>query len=94
MTLVDLNRAGAALVEIVTKPDMRHAFGPLPLQTLSRINYSPHSTPEEAAAFVRSLQSILRHVGASDANMEKVRLRAKYNPVLPLRLVFIGRASM
>ncbi|KAM0750553.1 glutamyl-tRNA amidotransferase [Meredithblackwellia eburnea MCA 4105] len=59
MTLVDLNRAGAALVEIVTRPDMR--------------------TPEEAAAFVRSLQSILRHVGASDANMEKGELRCDVN---------------
>ncbi|KAK4704985.1 hypothetical protein P7C70_g1222, partial [Phenoliferia sp. Uapishka_3] len=59
MTLVDLNRAGAALVEIVTMPDMR--------------------TPEEAAAFVRSLQSILRHVGASDANMEKGELRCDIN---------------
>lgn len=52
MTLVDLNRAGAALVEIVTEPDMR--------------------SPEDAAAFVRHLQSILRHVGASDANMDRV----------------------
>ncbi|KAL8279438.1 hypothetical protein RQP46_008250 [Phenoliferia psychrophenolica] len=58
-TLVDLNRAGAALVEIVTMPDM--------------------STPEEAAAFVRSLQSILRHIGASDANMEKGELRCDIN---------------
>ena len=29
-------------------------------------------SPEEAAAFVKTLQAILRHVGASDANMEKV----------------------
>lgn len=58
-TLVDLNRAGAALVEIVTKPDMR--------------------SPEEAAAFVKTLQAILRHVGASDANMEKGELRCDVN---------------
>ncbi|GAA5878411.1 hypothetical protein JCM3774_002829 [Rhodotorula dairenensis] len=58
-TLVDLNRAGAALVEIVTKPDMR--------------------SPEEAAAFVKTLQAILRHVGASGANMEKGELRCDVN---------------
>ncbi|SGY14797.1 BQ5605_C013g07105 [Microbotryum silenes-dioicae] len=59
MTLVDLNRAGAALIEIVTQPDMR--------------------SPEEAASFVRTLQSILRHVGASDANMDKGELRCDVN---------------
>ncbi|SCV70361.1 BQ2448_1755 [Microbotryum intermedium] len=59
ITFVDLNRAGAALIEIVTKPDMR--------------------SPEEAASFVRSLQSILRHVGASDANMDRGELRCDVN---------------
>lgn len=29
-------------------------------------------SPEDAAAFVRHLQSILRHIGASDANMDRV----------------------
>ncbi|GAA5836528.1 hypothetical protein JCM9279_000416 [Rhodotorula babjevae] len=58
-TLVDLNRAGAALVEIVTRPDM-------------------HS-PEEAAAFVKTLQAVLRHVGASGANMDKGELRCDVN---------------
>ncbi|GAA5939720.1 hypothetical protein JCM1841_003559 [Sporobolomyces salmonicolor] len=58
-TLVDLNRAGAALIEIVTQPDM--------------------SSPEEAAAFVRTLQAILRHVGASGANMERGELRCDVN---------------
>lgn len=28
---------------------------------------------EEAVAFVRHLQSLLRHIGSSDANMERVR---------------------
>ncbi|KAK4047520.1 hypothetical protein OIO90_006162 [Microbotryomycetes sp. JL221] len=59
MTLVDLNRAGAALIEIVTKPDMR--------------------SPAEAAAFVRHLQAILRHVGVSDANMDRGELRCDVN---------------
>ena len=50
---VDYNRAGCALLEIVTAPDMRSGA--------------------EAAAFVKKLQRILRHVGASDANMEASR---------------------
>ncbi|BGP10425.1 hypothetical protein JCM10049v2_006313 [Rhodotorula toruloides] len=58
-TLVDLNRAGAALIEIVTKPDMR--------------------SPEEAAAFVKALQSILRSSGVSGANMDKGELRCDVN---------------
>ncbi|KAK4049564.1 hypothetical protein OIV83_004061 [Microbotryomycetes sp. JL201] len=58
-TLVDLNRAGAALIEIVTRPDMKSSV--------------------QAAAFVRHLQAILRHVGASDANMEKGELRCDVN---------------
>ncbi|GAA5827905.1 hypothetical protein JCM3770_006890, partial [Rhodotorula araucariae] len=65
-TLVDLNRAGAALVEIVTRPDM-------------------HS-PEEAAAFVKTLQAVLRHIGASGANMDKGELRCDVN-------VSVARAS-
>ncbi|KAF8343733.1 Glutamyl-tRNA amidotransferase subunit B, mitochondrial [Amanita rubescens] len=41
---IDLNRAGAGLMEIVTEPDMR--------------------SPEEAGAYVRTLQAILRAIGA------------------------------
>ncbi|GAA5860139.1 hypothetical protein JCM8547_009198 [Rhodosporidiobolus lusitaniae] len=64
-TLIDLNRAGAALIEIVTHPDM--------------------STPEEAGSFVKTLQSVLRHVGASRAGMEKGELRCDVNvSVAPL----------
>jgi aspartyl-tRNA(Asn)/glutamyl-tRNA(Gln) amidotransferase subunit B len=49
-TLIDLNRAGCALMEVVTEPDMRSA--------------------EEAVAFVRAFQQLLRHLGTSDGNME------------------------
>ncbi|KAK4689628.1 aspartyl-tRNA(Asn)/glutamyl-tRNA(Gln) amidotransferase subunit B, partial [Tremellales sp. Uapishka_1] len=49
--LVDLNRAGTGLMEIVTDPDMRSA--------------------EEAGAFVKKLQSLLRRLGAGDGDMEK-----------------------
>lgn len=51
-TLLDLNRAGTPLIEIISDPDM-------------------HST-EQAAAYVRKVQSILRSIGSSDADMEKV----------------------
>lgn len=50
--LVDLNRAGTGLMEIVTEPDMR--------------------SPEEAGAFVKKLQGLLRRVGSADGDMEKV----------------------
>lgn len=51
-TLLDLNRAGTPLIEIISDPDM-------------------HST-DQAAAYVRKVQSILRSIGSSDADMEKV----------------------
>ncbi|KAG8865143.1 hypothetical protein FRB96_000032 [Tulasnella sp. 330] len=58
-TQVDLNRAGAGLMEIVSEPDMR--------------------TPEEAVAYIRTLQALLRSVGASDGNMEQGSLRCDVN---------------
>ncbi|WVW85339.1 aspartyl/glutamyl-tRNA(Asn/Gln) amidotransferase, B subunit [Kwoniella bestiolae CBS 10118] len=58
-TLVDLNRAGTGLMEIVTEPDMRSA--------------------EEAGAFVRKLQGLLRRLGSGDGDMEKGNLRVDVN---------------
>jgi aspartyl-tRNA(Asn)/glutamyl-tRNA(Gln) amidotransferase subunit B len=58
-TYVDLNRAGTALMEIVSKPDMH--------------------TPEEAAAYVKKICTILRYLGACDGDMEKGNLRADVN---------------
>ncbi len=58
-TYVDLNRAGTALMEIVSRPDMR--------------------TPEEAAAYVKKLRTILRYLGTCDGDMEKGNLRADVN---------------
>ncbi|BEJ00419.1 hypothetical protein CcaverHIS631_0502760 [Cutaneotrichosporon cavernicola] len=57
--LVDLNRAGTGLMEIVTQPHMRSA--------------------EEAGAFVRKLQGLLRRVGSGDGDMEKGNLRVDAN---------------
>ena len=58
-TLIDLNRSGIALMEIVSEPDLRSA--------------------EEAAAYVRELRSILRHLGTCTGNMEEGSLRTDVN---------------
>jgi len=58
-TYVDLNRAGVALMEIVSEPDIR--------------------TPDEAAAYLRKLRSILRYLGTCDGNMEEGSMRADVN---------------
>ncbi len=58
-TLVDFNRAGAPLIEIVTHPDIRE--------------------PSVARAFLQELQTLVRYLGISDADMEKGHMRADAN---------------
>jgi aspartyl-tRNA(Asn)/glutamyl-tRNA(Gln) amidotransferase subunit B len=58
-TYVDLNRAGVALMEIVSRPDLR--------------------SPEDAAAYVKTLRALVRRLGACDGDMEKGNLRADVN---------------
>ena len=58
-SLVDLNRAGVPLMEIVSEPDLRGA--------------------EEARDYAMTLRSVLRAIGASEADMEKGQLRAEAN---------------
>jgi aspartyl-tRNA(Asn)/glutamyl-tRNA(Gln) amidotransferase subunit B len=59
LTYVDLNRAGVALMEIVSKPDIR--------------------SPEDAAAYVKTLRQLVRYLGTCDGDMEKGNLRADVN---------------
>ena len=58
-SLVDLNRAGVPLMEVVTEPDLRGA--------------------DEARDYAMTLRSILRAIGASEADMERGQLRAEAN---------------
>ncbi|MBB3174438.1 aspartyl-tRNA(Asn)/glutamyl-tRNA(Gln) amidotransferase subunit B [Endobacter medicaginis] len=58
-SMIDLNRAGVALMEIVSEPDMR--------------------SPQEAAAYLRKLRTILRYLGTCDGNMEEGSMRADVN---------------
>ena len=58
-SFIDLNRTGVALMEIVSKPDMRG--------------------PEEAAAYMAKLRSILRYLGTCDGNMQDGSMRADVN---------------
>lgn len=58
-SLVDLNRAGVPLLEIVSEPDL--------------------TSPQEAAAYLRALRSILQYLGICDGNMEEGSFRCDAN---------------
>lgn len=58
-TLIDYNRSGVPLMELVTEPVIHSA--------------------EEAGAFARELQLLLRTLGVSDANMEQGQMRVEAN---------------
>lgn len=58
-SLVNLNRAGVPLMELVTEPDI--------------------TSGKEARLFAEELQTILRYLGVSQANMEKGEMRVEVN---------------
>ena len=58
-SLVDLNRSGIPLMEIVSEPDIR--------------------SPIEAAAYMRTLRTLLQHIGACDGNMDEGSMRCDAN---------------
>ncbi len=58
-SLVNLNRAGVPLMELVTEPDI--------------------TSGEQAREFAQELQTILRYLGVSDADMEKGQMRVELN---------------
>jgi aspartyl-tRNA(Asn)/glutamyl-tRNA(Gln) amidotransferase subunit B len=58
-SLIDFNRAGVGLVEIVSLPEMTSAL--------------------EAVEYVKTIQTLLRHVGVCDGRMEDGSLRADIN---------------
>lgn len=62
-SLVDYNRAGVPLVEIVTRP----------------IEGAGERAPEVAAAYVQTLRDIFRALGVSEARMERGNVRADVN---------------
>lgn len=57
--LMDANRAGVPLMEVVTEPDLR--------------------TAEDVVTYIESLQSIIRYLGVSTANMEEGSFRCDAN---------------
>ena len=58
-SLIDINRSGTPLMEIVSEPDLRSA--------------------DEARDYAMELRTLLRTIGASEADMEKGQLRAEPN---------------
>ena len=58
-SLLDINRAGVSLMEIVSEPDMR--------------------SPEEARGYLTQIQTILRYINVSSANMEEGNFRCDAN---------------
>jgi len=72
VTLIDFNRSGVPLVEIVSEPDLNNA--------------------EEAVAYLKKIQQIIRYLGVSDADMEKGSIRLEVN--ISLKKIKIQNAKI
>ena len=72
--LVDLNRAGSGLMEIVSKPEMRCVSERVLLcGFVFRVSIVvPVRSSDEAGAYTRALQRLLRTVGSCTGNMDEV----------------------
>ena len=64
-SLIDFNRAGLPLMELVTEP--------------KTFNGSDEEAAKSASNFAKELQLILQYLGVSDANMEKGEMRVEAN---------------
>jgi Asp-tRNA(Asn)/Glu-tRNA(Gln) amidotransferase B subunit len=75
-TLIDFNRAGIGLMEVVTEADItlvsNDSYSSRARQSTDEDLIPGPRSAEEAALFVRTLRGILRRIGASDADMDKV----------------------
>lgn len=79
-SFVDLNRAGSALMEIVSEPDIRSAISCLDGLVFDEC---ASRSPEEASDFVRTLRALLRSIGSSDCNMEEVNVCQMLSNYIP-----------
>ena len=80
IVLVDLNRAGVGLLELVTEPDLRRCArcGHRSCEPISQCGYAMRSG-KEAASFVRRLRFMLRRVGVCDGDMTAGSMRVDVN---------------
>ena len=80
-SLVDLNRAGVPLIEIVSEPDLRSSeeVEEYLKRLKSILEYIEVSSSEEVEEYLRRLKSILEYIEVSDCKMQEGSFRADVN---------------